>query len=149
MGKWFKTKERIVRIQDIWRDRIGKIFGLTKAEYMVAFYGDACKNWNEQKYKEKWIELRQATRWVSKVEQTRNVICLRVSKIDLDDTSLNSITKFGKRIFTGHLYFQPDNERDVNDYKDKMDKFAAGMEESGKIALENFLLNKLQGRIQV
>lgn len=145
MGRWFKTKDRIIRIQDIWRDRQGRKYGLSKPECMKAFYGEVSEKWDETKYKEKWIELRQAMRWVTKVEKTRNIICLRVSNQTLDDTELNGSTViFGKRIFTGDLYFQPDTEIDANEYKNKMDKFAQGMEETGKIALENFLIQKIQ-----
>ena len=137
-----KTKEKRVRVEDFWRNRVGMIKGVTKEEYMRGIYGEIIAKWDQNKYRNKWILLYQISRWITKEEKTRNIQCYRVKNFTLDDRNIDVTIKFGERIITKHIYFQPDDDITAQRIRDKFEDQAEKFQESGKIAVENYIMQQ-------
>jgi len=138
MGGCKRLNQDKMTVTQLWRYRFGKKLGLTRAEYMVSFYGDICKEWKKQKYEDKWEYLRSIDRFLRR-ERLRNVIGERVRNFMLSDIEIDKRSKskpLGMRNVCGWIFFQPDNLIDGGTYKNRMDTQALALEKSGENVIE-------------
>lgn len=140
-----KTLRMNSNIQQFWANRIGRELGVSKAEMMEVIFGlDAVNSWDEKFYAKKGLELSNAMRWLKNTQKSLRVITAQVMNEHLDDSSLSDEeSKFGKRTFTGWLYFQADKVEDVKDYKARLQLIATKLEACGNNQMEQFALHMM------
>ena len=134
MGIARKVLKKENQLSTIFKFRFGKKYGLTLIEMIIAFYGD--KKITEKRK----IELSLLRKSLRK-ERIRNIIPEYIHKqtpVILDDTDISVLHKFGKRnIANCWIFYQPDNLKDVNTYKNFCDVTANSIEKSGELAFNN------------